>query len=65
VGTTNACELLLSVVIESKPNVLTGLDQTVRGEVWFVFYGPSWTLSRRRGGRVRPTRKLYRNRVSP
>jgi hypothetical protein len=58
VGTTNACELPLNVVIFSKPNVLTGLDQTVCGKAWLVLHEPSWTLSRRRGGRVRPTRKF-------
>jgi hypothetical protein len=48
VGTTNICELLLSVVNFNKPNVLIGLDQKVCGEEWSLNTGPSWTKHRRR-----------------
>ena len=64
-GTTNICELLLNVVSFNKPNVLTGLNQKVRGEEWFLNTGPSWTEHRRRRGRVRPARRFIRNRVNP
>jgi hypothetical protein len=48
VGTTNICELLLSVVNFNKPNVLIGLDQKVCGEEWSLNTGPPWTNHRRR-----------------
>lgn len=32
-----------SVVTSDKPHVLGGLNQTVRGQVWSSFSGPSWT----------------------
>jgi hypothetical protein len=65
VGTTNICELLLSVVNFNKPNVLIGLNQKVCGEEWSLNTGPAWTDHRRRRGRVRPARRFMRNRVNP
>ena len=35
-GMCNICELLINVVIDDRPKVLIGLDQTVRGMVGVV-----------------------------
>jgi len=63
-GTTNIRELPLNVVSFDKPNVLTGLNQNVRGEEWSLNTGPSWTIDHRRRGRVRSARRFMRNRVN-
>src|SRR5688500_9793144 len=42
-GTTNRRELPLNVVSFNKPNMLTGLNQKVRGEERFLNTEPSWT----------------------
>jgi hypothetical protein len=42
-STTNRRELPLNVVSFDKPNMLTGLNQKVRGEEWFLNTEPSWT----------------------
>jgi hypothetical protein len=65
VGTTNTCELPVNVVSFDKPNMLTGLNQKVCGEERSLKTGPPWTNHRRRRGRVRPARRVMRNRVNP
>ena len=65
-GTTNICELPLNVVIIQQAKRADRLEP----KRYAVRYGlcktgPSWTERRRRRGRVRPTRKFMRNRVSP
>jgi len=44
-GTTNIRELPLNVVSFDKPNMLTGLNQKVRGEEWSLKTGPSWAAT--------------------
>lgn len=44
----NTCELLLNVVIESKPKALIGLSQKVSGQAQRVFVLLTQTLTHRR-----------------
>lgn len=57
--------LPLNVVIFDKPNMLTGLNQTVCGEEWPLCSRPSWTITAGEEEEVRPARRFMRNRVNP
>jgi hypothetical protein len=65
VGTTNICELLLSVGNFDKPNVLIGLDQKVCGGEWSLNTGPSWTTHRRRSRKGPHRSEIYAEQGKP
>jgi len=64
-GTTNICERLKGIVTESKPNVLTGLNQKVCGRNGLSYVGHHGHIVAGAIGRVRPIPKFMWNWVSP